>query len=108
MPKVILNLPILDITRQYMEYVDVMKDLKLELEGNLAQFVSKFLTCIQNLKETESMIQNDNATLQGFLAHAIADFQGIDDIRKEIFRNLVKAIDECMKRQTESSTQTQL
>ena len=27
----ILNLPILDITRQYMEYVDVMKDLKLEL-----------------------------------------------------------------------------
>lgn len=27
----IVNLPILQITRQYMEYVDVMKDLKLEL-----------------------------------------------------------------------------
>ena len=29
----IVNLPILQITRQYMDYVDVMKELKLELAG---------------------------------------------------------------------------
>ena len=29
----IINLPILQITRQYMDYVDVMKELKLELAG---------------------------------------------------------------------------
>ena len=29
----IVNLPILDVTKQYMEYVEVMKDIKLELAG---------------------------------------------------------------------------
>ena len=47
------------------------------------------------------MIKDNSATLRAFLAHAIADFQGIDDIRKEIFRNPVKPIEDYVNSLTE-------
>ena len=56
----ILNLPIFDITRQYMEYVELMKDLNLELAAEylvmaaiLAEIKSRLLLPKPELEEDE-------------------------------------------------------
>lgn len=68
----IVNLPVLDITKQYMEYVDVMKDIKLELAG-------EYLVMAAILAEIKSRV---------LLPRREAEEEEEDDPRAELIRRL--------------------
>ncbi|WP_408635738.1 segregation and condensation protein A [Paraneptunicella aestuarii] len=68
----IVNLPVLEITKQYMEYVDVMKDIKLELAG-------EYLVMAAILAEIKSRV---------LLPRRESEEEEEDDPRAELIRRL--------------------
>ena len=68
----ILDIPIAEITRQYMKYIDVMQDLQLELAG-------EYLLMAAMLAEIKSRMLLPRPTLDG---------QEEDDPRAELVRRL--------------------
>lgn len=68
----VINLPILQVTRQYMEYVDVMKDIKLEL-------AAEYLVMAAILAEIKSRL---------LLPKVESDEEDEEDPRAELVRRL--------------------
>ncbi|AWL11725.1 Segregation and condensation protein [Saliniradius amylolyticus] len=106
----IANMPIVDITRQYMEYVDVMKDLKLELAGEyllmaaiLAEIKSRVL--LPRPKSVEEDEEDPRAELirrlkeYEAIKQAAAEIDGLPRQERDNFTGAATAHENCQPEQ---------
>ncbi|WP_026374567.1 segregation and condensation protein A [Aestuariibacter salexigens] len=83
----IVNLPVLQITRQYMEYVDVMKDLKLELAAEyllMAAILGEIKSRLLLPKRTDD--ENDEGDPRAELIRRLREYEIIKQAAEEIDR----------------------
>lgn len=81
----IVNLPILQITRQYMEYVDVMKDLKLELAAEyllMAAILGEIKSRLLLPKRQDA--EDDEEDPRAELIRRLREYEAIKQVAEEL------------------------